>query len=102
MPLAFRTYGPGRRARLTHPLPIKPAGCTGLAGLAEGAEGDEVAPQQRLLLGAGPAFELGFTATSGGKGRIGFEPQKGNRRVQPRRSTGLSGCVSVEPLLQIG
>ena len=36
------------------------------AGLAEGAEGGEVAAHQGLLLGAGPAFELPFAGEAGG------------------------------------
>ena len=41
-----------------------------LAGLAEGAEGGQVAAHQGLLLGAGPAFELPFAGEAGG-GREG-------------------------------
>ena len=36
------------------------------AGLAEGAEGGEVAAHQGILLGAGPAFELPLAGEAGG------------------------------------
>jgi hypothetical protein len=39
----------------------------GFAGLAESAEGGEVAAHQGLLLGAGPAFELPFAGEAGGR-----------------------------------
>ena len=60
---------------------------------AEGMKLILVALNKRLLLGAGPAFELGFAAAGVGESGIGFDAEERSRRISCGGSTGLTGSM---------
>lgn len=70
--------------------------------MTELSENGKLTTDQRLFFGAGPALELGLTATSFGEGWEDFDSEDGGRRIDLRCSAGLSAQVVVEPLVQGG
>ncbi len=72
------------------------------SGTTERFEGVEITADQRLLLGPGPAFELGFAVAGEREGIEGFDSKQGDGRIERGCSAGLAGGVVFQPLVQIG
>lgn len=61
----------------------------------------KVPADERFLLGAGPALELGLATAGRGEGPEDLDPQDIHRRIQRGSPTGLAGEVIGETLVEI-